>query len=140
VNDVADRRPLPQLTPENRAFWTGGEHGRLMIHRCAACSHWIHPPSPICPQCRGRDVSPQAASGRATVATFTVNRQAWRPTMNIPFVVAIVELDEQPGLRLTTNIVNIPPDDVGIGQRVRVVFEQHDDIWLPLFEPFPPVR
>ncbi|HKY90021.1 MAG TPA: zinc ribbon domain-containing protein, partial [Nevskiaceae bacterium] len=84
---AADRRPLPQLTPENRAFWTGGEHGRLMIHRCEACGHWIHPPSPICPHCRARDVSPHAASGRGTVATFTVNHQPWRPTMAVPFVV-----------------------------------------------------
>lgn len=132
---AADARPLPQLTPENRAFWTGGEHGRLMIARCTACRHWIHPPSPICPRCRGREVSPEAASGRGVVATFTINVQPWRPAMEVPYVVAIVELDEQPGLRLTTNLVRIAPDAVRIGQRVKVVFEQHDDVWLPMFEP-----
>ena len=50
-------------------------------------------------------------------------------------LVAIVELDEQPGLRLTTNIIECPPEEVYIGQSVRVVFEQKEDVWLPLFEP-----
>jgi len=51
-------------------------------------------------------------------------------------VVAIVELDEQPGLRLTTNIVHCAPDDVKIGMRVRVLFEDlGEDVYLPLFEP-----
>lgn len=132
---TADRRPLPLLTPENRAFWTGGEHGKLMIARCTPCGHWIHPPSPICPKCRAREVAPQAASGFGVVATYTINMQPWRPTLAVPYVVAIVELDEQPALRLTTNLVRIAPERVRIGQRVKVVFEQHEDVWLPLFEP-----
>jgi uncharacterized OB-fold protein len=135
MNADADRRPLPLLTPDNRAFWTGGEHGQLLIHRCRACAHWIHPPAPICPQCRGREVAPQPASGRGVVATFTINVQPWRPGMTVPYVVAIVELDDQPGLRLTTNLVNVAPQDVRIGQRVKVLFEPHEDVWLPLFEP-----
>jgi uncharacterized OB-fold protein len=53
----------------------------------------------------------------------------------VPYVVAIVELDDQPGLRLTTNLVNVAPQDVRIGSRVKVVFEPHEDVWLPLFEP-----
>jgi uncharacterized OB-fold protein len=51
-----------------------------------------------------------------------------------PYVIALVELDEQPALRLMTNIVNCEPADVAIGARVRVVFEHHDDVWIPLFE------
>jgi uncharacterized OB-fold protein len=54
-----------------------------------------------------------------------------------PFVLAIVALPEQPGLRLTTNIVNCPADDVSIGMQVQVVFEAHEaeEVWIPLFEP-----
>ena len=54
-----------------------------------------------------------------------------------PYVIAIVELDEQPGLRLTTNIVNCPVEAVHIGMRVRVLFDHREDVWLPLFEPLP---
>ena len=68
--------------------------------------------------------------------TFTVNRHTYRPEVPPPYVVALVELDEQPGLRLTTNVVNCHVDEVEIGMRVRVVFERAgDDVWVPVFEP-----
>ena len=67
--------------------------------------------------------------------TFTVNWQPWYPNLDPPYVVAIVELPEQEGLRLTTNIVGCEPDDVAIGMAVRVAFEEYDGVWLPFFEP-----
>lgn len=130
-----DFRVLPLVTDHNRHFWTGGERGELRFLRCAACRHWIHPPQPICPACLGRDLAAEAASGRARVATYTVNHQRWIPGFEPPYVVAIVELPEQAGLRLTTNLVNVEPDAVEIGMPVRVVFEERDGVWLPLFEP-----
>jgi len=128
-------RTLPELTDRTRAFWTGGEHGKLMIARCQSCGNYIHPPQPICPKCFSRDVQPEAVSGLATLASFTVNHQQWMPDMEVPFVIAIVELEEQPSVRLTTNIVNCPIEDVRIGMKLKVTFEQQDDIFLPLFEP-----
>ena len=77
----------------------------------------------------------EAVSGRATLVTYTVNHQPWIPGFDPPYVIAIVELDEQPGLRLTTNIVHCPIEDVHIGQRVRVVFEEEGGVFYPLFEP-----
>jgi uncharacterized OB-fold protein len=71
------------------------------------------------------------------VHTFTVNHQPWYPNLDPPYVVAIVELPEQAGLRLTTNLVGVPVDEVQIGQPVQVTFEQYDDVWLPFFEPMP---
>jgi uncharacterized OB-fold protein len=52
-------------------------------------------------------------------------------------VIAIVELADAAGLRLTTRIVRCAPDGVRIGMRVRVVFEQHGNVYIPLFEPAP---
>jgi len=128
-------RVLPQLSPLNRHFWTGGEHGELRFLRCRACRHWIHPPTPICPSCLGRDLGVEAASGRARVASFTVNHQPWIPGFAPPYLIAIVELEEQAALRLTTNLVGCASDEVAIGMPVRAVFEQTDDVWIPLFEP-----
>jgi uncharacterized OB-fold protein len=128
-------RLLPLVTDQNRHFWTGGAHGELRFLRCTACRHWIHPPQPICPACLGRELGVEAASGRARVATFTVNHQRWIPGFEPPYLVAIVELPEQTGLRLTTNLVNCAPEDARIDMPVRVVFEQRDDVWIPLFEP-----
>jgi uncharacterized OB-fold protein len=128
-------RKLPLITPETAAFWQGGQAGRLMIHHCGHCSRWFHPPAPVCPRCNSLDVAPTAVSGRGRVATFTVNHQAWTPALTQPYVVAIVDLDEQPGLRLLSNVVGMPPEQVHIGVPVQVRFEQHEDVWLPLFEP-----
>jgi uncharacterized OB-fold protein len=52
-----------------------------------------------------------------------------------PYVVALVELEEQPGLRLTTNIVGCQVDDVTIGMPVVVEFEDRGDVSLPQFGP-----
>jgi len=129
------RNHLPALTPENDFFWKAGEHGRLLFMQCPACGHRVHPPLPICPLCASREVAPQAVSGLATVVSLTINRQVWERGLEAPYVVAIVEIDEQPGLRLTTNIVNCPIAAVHIGMRVRVLFDHREDVWLPLFEP-----
>ena len=64
-----------------------------------------------------------------------MNHQPWIPGFDPPYVVAIVEIDEQASVRLMTNIVGCAPDDVRIGMPVQVTFEQHDDVWVPRFEP-----
>ena len=128
-------RVLPRVTDANRHFWTGGAAGELRFLRCGACGTFVHPPAPVCPDCLSREVAPAAVSGRATVVTFTLNHQPWVPAPDHPYAIAIVEIVEQPGLRLMTNIVNCPPEAVRIGMAVRVVFEPHDDVHVPLFEP-----
>jgi hypothetical protein len=129
-------RMLPALTDANREFWTGGARGELRILRCAACRRWVHPPVDACPACAGR-LAPETASGRGTVFTFTINRQAYHPEVPPPYVIAIVELAEQAGLRVPTNVVNCDPERVACGMPVRVVFEAHGEIYVPLFEPLP---
>jgi uncharacterized OB-fold protein len=126
-------RTLPVLTPLNTFFWTAGRDGCLRILRCEACGAWLHPPGPVCPQCFSRVLVPQEVSGFATVETYTVNHQAWSPGLAVPYVVAIVSLDDCTEVRLTTNLVGYAPADVRIGDRVRVTFERHEDVWLPLF-------
>lgn len=132
-------RILPHVTDTNRHFWTSGEDGRLRFLCCEECGYFVHPPAPVCPRDLSKRLVARPVSGRATVATFTINHQAWMPGPELPYVVAIVEIDEQPSVRLTTNIVNCAPADVRIGMAVRVVFERRSDrngdVWIPLFEP-----
>jgi len=128
-------RILPRIDDTNRAFWTGGEHSELRIARCDECWTWVHPPSPVCPSCRSRSLRPMATCGRAVLHSYTVNRQPWYPGLEPPYVVGIVELAEQTGLRLTAGIIGVEPDDVWIGMPLRAVFERFDDVWLPFFEP-----
>lgn len=135
MSDDKPFRVLPAVAPDNEHFWTGGAEGELRFLRCQTCGYWIHPPAPICPVDLSKDVAPEAVSGQAMLHTYTVNHHPWIPGFDPPYVVAIVELPEQDGLRLTTNLVGVEPDDVEIGMPVRVVFEEHDGVWLPLFEP-----
>ena len=131
---MASQRPLPRLEPVTRPFWTGGEKGELLICHCRDCDSWIHPPQPVCRNCLSENVAPEAVSGTGVVDTFTINYQAWGPGMEVPFVLARVALDGAPGVILTTNIIGTPVDEVEFGDRVRVTFEQHEDVWIPLFE------
>ena len=126
---------LPELTPANRWFWTAGADGQLRIQGCAECATLVHPPVPICPSCRSRKWEPVAVSGRGVVAGYTINAHRWLPGFDPPYVIAVVALDEDPRVRLTTNVVGCDPAEVHVGQEVAVRFEQHDDVWLPLFEP-----
>ncbi|HNI36453.1 MAG TPA: OB-fold domain-containing protein, partial [Microthrixaceae bacterium] len=137
---VEVKRPLPEITPFNEWFWTSGADGHLRIQGCDDCGALVHPPVPVCPRCRSRAHAPVVVSGRATVAAFTVNAHHWLPGFAPPYVIAVVALEEDPSVRLTTNLVNVYPEavergDVGIGAEVSVSFEQHDTVWVPVFEP-----
>ncbi len=127
-------RLLPELNEMNRPFWTGGKDGKLQFLCCDDCGHFIHPPSPVCSVCTGLSVSPKQVSGKGTVYSYTVNMHTWDPRIEVPYVIAVVDLDDQPGLRLTTNIPDTPIEDIKIGARVRVEFEQCEDVWIPLFK------
>jgi len=128
-------RVLPALSDANRHFWQGGRKGQLQFLRCADCGTWIHPTSPRCPACLGKNLAVEAASGQATLLTYTLNHQPWVPSPDHPYPIAIVEVEEQVGLRVMTNLVHMRNEDIAIGMPLRVVFENHDDVWFPLFEP-----
>jgi uncharacterized protein len=127
-------RSRVKLDPQNTAFWTGGAEGKLNIHKCGDCGGFIHPPKEVCRHCQSENVAPFAVSGKGQVDTYTINHQKWAPDMEVPFVIARVKLDDAPGVYLTTNIVGCPVDEVAIDDLVRVVFEEQDGLWYPLFE------
>ena len=135
--DSAAVRPLPQPTLASAEFWSSGSDGVLRIVRCADCGAYTHPPLPRCRSCRGDRLTISAVSGRGVVAGFTVNHQQWLPDFPPPYVIAVVALEEDDGVRLTSNIVGCPADQVRIGMAVRVLFEKAGDVYVPLFEPDP---
>ena len=132
---MTNLRDLVQPSEWSRPFWTGGANDELLIYRCQQCRRWFHPPAPACCHCQSRQVAPEPASGYGTVQTFTVNHHPWSNTFPPPYVISIVALAEDPGTRVTTNIVNCNPDAVFVGMPVHVLFRPAGDIYLPLFEP-----
>jgi uncharacterized OB-fold protein len=131
---VVPVRVLPKILSDNEFFWTSGAEGVLRFMRCTSCQYIIHPPSMWCPKCLTRTAEPSAVSGRAILHSFTVNYHQWVPGSQ-PYVVGLVEIEEQSDVRLTTNIVGCAIDDVHIGMQLTVVFEKNGDVYLPLFEP-----
>ena len=131
-------RILPKFQEHNRAFWTGGADGQLLIAQCTGCALWVHPPAADCPDCGGA-LAARPVSGHGAVFTYTVNHQPFNPTVPIPYVIAIVELAEQADLRIATNIVDCEPDSVYVGLPVEVRFERHDvdddSLFVPVFAP-----
>jgi uncharacterized OB-fold protein len=129
-------RVQPVLDDTNRWFWTSGEDGRLRFLRCQGCGYWLHPPLPRCPRCGGRDLAPEAISGRAELYTYTVNHQSWDGSTE-PYAIALVTFPElgQDELRLTTNVVGCHLDELRIGMPLQVTFERHDLVFFPVFEP-----
>jgi acetyl-CoA acetyltransferase/uncharacterized OB-fold protein len=128
-------RPLPALSLEAAFYWTSGEDGQLRVQQCRNCLSYLHPPGPICRYCRSREIEVVPVSGHGTVVGFTINYHHWLPGMVPPYAVAIVALDEDDRVRITSNVVRCPMELVRVGMRVQVEFEQHDDVWLPLFAP-----
>jgi acetyl-CoA acetyltransferase/uncharacterized OB-fold protein len=133
--DGASGRPLPLITPENEFYWTSGADGRLRFTECESCKALIHPPQPVCRYCRGHQMGVRAVSGYATLIGFTVNHRFSLPGLPAPYVVAQVAIEEDPRVRLTTNAVECDPERLELGMRMEVVFEQDEDVWLPLFRP-----
>jgi len=105
------------------------------MQRCSACGRWQYPPEVGCPGCLGDDLVPTEVSGRGTIYSFTVVRQAFDPALSeaLPFVVALVELEEGP--RMLTNIVDADPASLSVGMPVEVTFEPVGDQSLPVFRP-----
>ncbi|MDO8613979.1 MAG: Zn-ribbon domain-containing OB-fold protein [Dehalococcoidia bacterium] len=129
-------RPLPRPSPFSRPFWEAARRHELMIQRCSSCQSHIFYPRYNCPHCGSRDLEWVKASGRAKVYTYTVARRPTHPAFadRVPYVIAIVELEEGP--RLTTNIVDCDPESVRIDMPVEVGFEDVDEeISLPMFRP-----
>jgi uncharacterized protein len=134
-------RMVPELSDHNRAFWTGGSDGRLNIQYCQRCSRWQHPAESSCRGCGGVVVE-KSTSGLGRVLTYTINYQPFSPAVPVPYVIAVVQLDEQDDLRLVTNIVGCEPERVRLGMAVEVRFERQsgsaDVTYFPVFTPRSP--
>ncbi len=125
--------PIPKINPDTEFFWRSGADGTLRVLRCSACGYIVHPPSPRCPQCGSREIAPQAVSGRGTVYSYTIAVQAFLPGL-AQYCVGMVELEEQPDVRIVGLLVGCTSETVAIGLPVHVEFMQPSaDIWVPCF-------
>lgn len=128
-------RPLPVSDELSRHYWDGAREGKLVLLRCPACSMFVHPPvRESCPGCRHEGLQPAEASGRGSVYSWSVMHSGGNPGFEdeLPYVVLVVELDEQRGLITIGNLVDGTAADLAVGTPLEVTFEQVDDeVTLP---------
>jgi uncharacterized protein len=129
-------KPLPRINSDNEAFWKGCREHELRFQKCAACGRVRWPASILCPGCHSRETEWINAGGHGTVYTYAVYHVAYHPGFagDLPYVVAIVELDEGP--HLLTNIVGCRPEEVQCGMEVVPFWEEvTPEVTLPKFRP-----
>jgi uncharacterized OB-fold protein len=132
---TAVARPMPHPTPVSQPYWDAAREHRLAAPRCRACGTLFLYPRATCPACLSAELDWEQLSGRGRVYTFTVVRQAAHPAFadDVPYVLAIVELDEGP--RLLTNVVGCDPGEVRCDQPVEVVFDDAGEVTVPKVRP-----
>jgi uncharacterized OB-fold protein len=134
VSPAAPLRPLPLPDEATAPFWEGCRRGELRMQRCAECARFRFPPRPMCPRCLSFAAEWAPVSGEGSIYSFVICHPPVLPAFEtqVPYAVALVELAEDPSLRLLGGVLDTPPDRLRIGQRVRVDFEEvADGVVLP---------
>jgi len=130
-------RPLPELNSLTRPFWDYCKTHELRMQFCTLCGSWVWYPKAWCPKCGRREgLEWRRLSGRGSVYSFTVIRQvidnAPSFSKDVPFVIALIELEEGP--RLYSNLTGAKPEDVAIGDKAEVYFDDVTaEVSLPKF-------
>ena len=135
-SNTASPPPAPIPDAETQPYWDAAARGALMLPRCGGCGFYVFPPRPVCPRCRNAALEWTELSGRGVLYSFAVMREGYMKGFDPPYLIAQIELDEQPGLRITANLLDCDPADARIGIRVAVVFEERlGGVAVPQFRP-----
>ena len=125
-------RPRPSISQDTAFFWDGANCGELLIQRCAQCGTLRHPPRPGCGTCGSLEWDTIRSTGRGTVYSYVIYHHPPLPGFEPPFAVGLIELEE--GVRMLSNIVDMPLDEIEIGMPVEVTFVAVDpELTLPMF-------
>jgi uncharacterized protein len=123
--ELLEAWPGVRIDYDNAAYYRGLLEEQLLVNRCDDCDTWHHPPRPVCPKCWSRALTPTGVAGTGFVALITILRQGPRRpgidyTDGHPLVA--IELDEQPGLRVSGTVINRASEDINVGDRVQTVW------------------
>ncbi len=129
-------RPLPNPKEmDTGPFWQATRDHELRFQRCDDCEAIVFYPRRHCTSCLGGNLSWHTSEGLGTIYTFSVVRQSYHPFFRsrAPYAVAWIDLDEGP--RILSNVVGVedPAAELRIGQRVKVEWEDHEELAIPLF-------
>ncbi|MEZ5741336.1 MAG: OB-fold domain-containing protein [Burkholderiaceae bacterium] len=124
--------PLPRLQADSARYWEAAANDRLHLQRCASCQAFQNLPRGHCVACGSTDMTWTPASGKATLASFSIVHRApsaaWRT--QVPYVLALVDLAE--GVRLMLNVRTADPGSLQIGEALEIFFEPRGDTGFKL--------
>jgi len=129
-------KPLPVIDVENAPYWEYCKKHELRFQKCSVCGHIRSRISAICPECNSMESEWTKLSGKGRIFSFIIYRRAFHPAYenDIPYCVAIIELDEGP--RMQSNITDCDIEAIEIEMPVEVYFDDvNEDISLPKFRP-----
>ncbi len=128
--------PAPLADTITLPWWEAAAEHRLVVQRCTGCAHTRLPPAPVCPQCRSEDSDWQEVSGLGEVYTYTVVHRPIAADQELPFVIAVIALEDAGGVRMISNLVSVAPEEVRIGMPVELVWEDmSEELAIPRFRP-----
>lgn len=131
-----DGMPPPLADATTLPFWQAAAEHRLVVQRCTGCGHTRLPPAPICPECRSDDSDWKPVSGRGEIYTYTVVHRPIAAGQSLPFVIAVIALEDSGGVRMLSNVVGAKWEDVRVGMPVEVVWEDMSaELAIPRFRP-----
>lgn len=131
-----DGMPQPLADAITLPFWQAAAEHRLVVQRCTGCGRTRLPPAPLCPGCRSADSDWTELSGRGEVYTYTIVHRPIAAGQALPYVIAVIALEDAGGVRMISNLVAAEPDAVAIGMPVELVWEDMSaELALPRFRP-----
>jgi uncharacterized protein len=130
-------RPIPQPDETTRFFWEAAARHQLVLQQCMACGRLQYPPDVACICCQYQGFKLVEVSGRGTLYSFASVDRTFHAAFvaHVPYVVGLIELAEQPGLRIFANVVEAAAEQLSIGTPMEVTFEEREGTTLPQFRP-----
>jgi uncharacterized OB-fold protein len=131
-----DSMPQPLADAAALPWWEAAREHRLLVQRCAACGSTRLPPAPLCSGCRSTDSEWKQVSGRGELYTYTVVHRPIAAGQALPWVIAVVALEDAGGLRMISNVVGASPEELAIGMPLELVWEDMGpELSVPRFRP-----
>ncbi|KAB7709036.1 hypothetical protein F9802_02595 [Bacillus aerolatus] len=121
------QKPIPLKNQDNHPYWDAADRRELLIQKCESCQHYSHPPGPACAKCGSTELSWEnlGSEVKGTVYSFIVSYRPFLPGFqdDPPLVIATVELEKAPQVKLIANVLDCNPEEVNIGMNVKMTWQ-----------------
>ncbi|MGM9966625.1 Zn-ribbon domain-containing OB-fold protein [uncultured Rummeliibacillus sp.] len=136
---VKYEKPIPLKTIDNTPYWDAADRHELVLQKCNCCNAYNHPPGPSCTSCGSPDITWESQGNdiRGKVYTYVVSYRPFLPGFqnDIPLVIAVVELDNIPEVKIIGNVLNATAQDLAVGTAVKMVWvDVNDNRAIPQWE------